>query len=335
MAFELDLKDKKLLLELDLDAKAAPKELAKKVGISGQAVLYRIKRLEENGILTGYKAIINFSRLGYTSFSVFCRLENSDEKKTAQIIEYLQSLGGVYWIGICGGRFDISFGLMCKSVFEFNRLYYDFKNLYSSHLSETAVAIRSELRQFTRNYLISDERMRLKPSLFFGKEPQLFEIDSLDSDIMSAIAPNCRRPITEIASLLGKPAATVAFRIKKLEQEGIIQGYDTVVKVQKYGVQSYRLLLTIDSMDEKERNRLFLYCQQNPTVWLAAETVGAWNFEIVYEVESHERLERELLSLKKIFGGMISKIEVLVMFEEDRYLRMWNVKKINYNSKSK
>ena len=216
---------------------------------------------------------------------------------------------------------------MCRSVFEFNRLYYDFKNLYSECLSETAIAIRAELRQFTRNYLISDERMRSKPSLFFGKEPESSEIDGLDSQIMALIAQNCRVPVVQVASELGKPAATVALRIRKLEEKGIIQGYDTVVKVQKYGLQSYRLLLTINSMDEKERNRLFSYCQQNPSVWLAAETVGAWNFEIVYEVESHEGLERELLALKKIFGGLISRLEVLVMFDEDHYLRMWKAQK--------
>ena len=132
------------------------------------------------------------------------------------------------------------------------------------------------------------------------------EIDSPDSAIMTQIASDCRVPIVQIAAALQKPPATVASRILRLEEKGIIQGYDTVVKVQKYGVQSYRLLLTIDSMDEKERNRLFSYCQQNPRIWLAAETVGNWNFEIVFEVESHEGLEKELTALKKIFGGLIS-----------------------------
>ncbi|HLC93298.1 MAG TPA: winged helix-turn-helix transcriptional regulator [archaeon] len=327
MAFELDLKDKRLLLELDLNAKASLKELSKKVKLSKEAVLYRTKRLESNGVITGYNTVVNFSRLGYTGFGVFCRFEGISAKQKDEIIRKLKEFPQVYWIGLCGGRFDLSFGLMCRTIVEFNRLYYDFKNEYSESLSETAIAIRSELRQHTRNYLLADEKTRAEPSFFFGQEPAIEQIDSMDSEILSAISTNARMPISEISSVLAKPAATISFRIKRLEERGIIQTYDTVVKVQQYGIQSYRLLLSLNKMDSALRKRLFSYAQENPRIWLAAETVGNWNFELVLEVESHVEFEKELSELKNLFGGAISGLEVLIMFDEDHYLNLWPFKK--------
>lgn len=335
MAVVLDEKDKRILLELDLDARASLKAISRKARLSKEAVLYRIKRLEERGIIQRYLAIINFSRVGYTGFGVFCRLEGADEEKRRALIEWLKAFPQVYWVGICGGRFDVSFGLMCKSVFEFNRLYYQFKNEFSGMLSETAVAIRAELRQFTRNYLLKEAKTTEGPSLFFGQEPSIEEIDELDSEIMSLMAADAKTPVVEIASRLHKPPSTIALRIKRLEEKGIIQAYDIVVKVQAYGLQSYRLLLTLNKLDEQLRNRLFSFAQENPRIGLAAETVGGWNFEIILETESHLAFEEELTKLKRIFGNAISGLEVLVMFDEDHYLNMWPVKKAGAGKQGK
>ena len=43
------------------------------------------------------------------------------------------------------------------------------------------------------------------PSFFFGKEPEIEKIDSMDSDILSIISVNARMPVTEISGILNKP----------------------------------------------------------------------------------------------------------------------------------
>lgn len=168
-------------------------------------MLYRMRSLEKAGIIEGYNTIVNFTKLGFTGFAVFCRFEGIGEEKKRGIIERLVDFPQVYWVGLCGGRFDISFGILCKSVFEFNNLYYKFCNEYSEHIAETAIAIRTELWQNTRNYLISDSKAREMPSFFFGKEPEIEKIDSMDSDILSIISVNARMPVTEISGILNKP----------------------------------------------------------------------------------------------------------------------------------
>jgi Lrp/AsnC family leucine-responsive transcriptional regulator len=70
MAFEskpeLDAKDWQLLEALQHDARLGYAELGRKVRLSAPAVAERVKQLEETGVITGYRAVINPKRLGYT-----------------------------------------------------------------------------------------------------------------------------------------------------------------------------------------------------------------------------------------------------------------------------
>ena len=60
----LNLKDKKILYELEKDARITNSLIARKVGLSKDAVGYRIKQLEEKGIIKGYRAIIDVNKNG-------------------------------------------------------------------------------------------------------------------------------------------------------------------------------------------------------------------------------------------------------------------------------
>ena len=55
----------KILYELQKDAKISYKKIAAKVNLSQTAIIERVKRMEEEGIITGYTAKINPMKLGY------------------------------------------------------------------------------------------------------------------------------------------------------------------------------------------------------------------------------------------------------------------------------
>ncbi|MBR2191233.1 MAG: Lrp/AsnC family transcriptional regulator [Eubacterium sp.] len=65
MKKHLDHIDEEIIKLLHANARMPLKEIAKKVYLSSPAVSARIERLEENGIITGYRAMINPVELGY------------------------------------------------------------------------------------------------------------------------------------------------------------------------------------------------------------------------------------------------------------------------------
>ena len=60
----LDATDLRLLEELQQDARTSLAELGRRVGLSAPAVGERLRRLEEDGVITGYRAEVDPRRLG-------------------------------------------------------------------------------------------------------------------------------------------------------------------------------------------------------------------------------------------------------------------------------
>ena len=61
-----DATNLKLLEELQRDARLSLAELGRRVGLSSPAVAERLKRLEDEGVIGGYRAEVNPRALGYT-----------------------------------------------------------------------------------------------------------------------------------------------------------------------------------------------------------------------------------------------------------------------------
>ena len=62
---QLDETDFKILDTLLDDARLSSRQIADRVGVSVGTVLSRIKRMENEGIIKGYSAIVDHERLGY------------------------------------------------------------------------------------------------------------------------------------------------------------------------------------------------------------------------------------------------------------------------------
>src|SRR5215210_2154775 len=61
----LDGVNRRLLAELQADARLSLAELGRRVGLSSPAVAERIQRLEDEGCITGYRADVDPRALGY------------------------------------------------------------------------------------------------------------------------------------------------------------------------------------------------------------------------------------------------------------------------------
>jgi Lrp/AsnC family leucine-responsive transcriptional regulator len=84
-----------LLEELQEDARLSYAELGRRVGLSTPAVMERIRKMEDAGIITGYRADINPEKVGF-AVTAFIRIElehevlprlNSLFKEIPEIIE--------------------------------------------------------------------------------------------------------------------------------------------------------------------------------------------------------------------------------------------------------
>ncbi|MDE1567308.1 Lrp/AsnC family transcriptional regulator [Aquabacter sp. P-9] len=85
MTIHLDAVDWKILSELQLDGRMTNVELSRRVGISAPPCLRRVRALEEDGIIQGYRALLDEKRLGYDlmSFAMVHLISQAEADLTA------------------------------------------------------------------------------------------------------------------------------------------------------------------------------------------------------------------------------------------------------------
>lgn len=62
---EIDAHDGRILAELQRDARITMAELGRRVHLSQPAVTERVRKLEMSGFIKGYRAVVDYQRLGY------------------------------------------------------------------------------------------------------------------------------------------------------------------------------------------------------------------------------------------------------------------------------
>lgn len=93
----LDKTDRDILRHLMLDARLSARQLALKLGMSTVTVLSRIKKMEKEKIISGYTAIIDHEKLGYTLTAIIEII--AKKNKIAEVeaeLSQLENVCGVY-----------------------------------------------------------------------------------------------------------------------------------------------------------------------------------------------------------------------------------------------
>ena len=97
---EMDRFDRQILQVIQQDGRISNQDLADRIGLSPSPCLRRVRALEEAGIVTGYRALVNAKALGFTLMALIYiamdkhtpeRFEHF-EKEISQISEVLECL---------------------------------------------------------------------------------------------------------------------------------------------------------------------------------------------------------------------------------------------------
>ena len=88
---EIDRYDRMILQVLQQDGRISNQELADRIGLSPSPCLRRVRALEDSGIISGYRALLNTKALGY---SLMALIYISMDKHTPERFEHFdQEIG--------------------------------------------------------------------------------------------------------------------------------------------------------------------------------------------------------------------------------------------------
>jgi Lrp/AsnC family leucine-responsive transcriptional regulator len=114
MQANIDIIDKGILELLQKNCKIAIERIAKDLNLPKSTIQYRIKRLEAEGVIEGYKAKINAARIGkdYPTIT-FVHIKKGGRKNWERIGNLLAQIPGVIGVYFVAGEND--FVVICVS----------------------------------------------------------------------------------------------------------------------------------------------------------------------------------------------------------------------------
>ncbi|MBT3405967.1 Lrp/AsnC family transcriptional regulator [Candidatus Woesearchaeota archaeon] len=315
----MDLKDRKILYQLDVNSRQTNSEIAKKVGLSKQVVGFRIKKLIEEKVISFFYSVIDISKLGFTVHKAFLRLQNIDREKEKELIEFLVLHPNVVWIASCDGRFDLAFGTWAKDMDFLDKTLTELNTKFGEYIAERQISSIIRGDYFVRDYLISRKEPSDYRESFFGAVPAAVKMDSNDWSILVALGRNSRTTAVDISKEMSLSTDAIIDRIKKLEKSGVIRHYNFVPNESQYPYLHYKVLIGFKNISEERERTLREYCRINPNIVYIVKSLGPWEFEIDLEIKNAEKFREIMMDIKTKFNDILKDYSALHIYQIHKY----------------
>lgn len=204
----MDRTDRQLIIMLAASPRIPVQELARRLGISRQAVHHRMRMLEEAGVYKGTTAAISIHYLHAIPVVVFGR---SDAVSTQSILVNLGKSNLTRRVLIAGGNFVYAVGWL-RNLPELEG-YARFVG-QAAAIREPTVGIYSLDPQLMPRFTVDG----------IGKQSESHrELTPLDLRIIAALADDARRPAADVAAELGVSNKTVQRHLDTMLANGQLE----------------------------------------------------------------------------------------------------------------
>jgi Lrp/AsnC family transcriptional regulator, regulator for asnA, asnC and gidA len=113
LQIEIDGIDKEILRNLMEDARKPILQIAHKIGISGAAIHQRLKKLEEAGVVSGSKMVVNPTVLGFKTVA-FIGVYLDKASSNAEAVKELRKIPEVLECHYTTGNWSILIKILCR-----------------------------------------------------------------------------------------------------------------------------------------------------------------------------------------------------------------------------
>ncbi|MBN2101687.1 MAG: AsnC family transcriptional regulator [Candidatus Aenigmarchaeota archaeon] len=323
MTYKLDLRDKRIIYELDTNSRKSLSDISKKLGMSKQVVAYRVQRLLDNNIIQKFLMVIDVAKLGYTPYKILLRLRNVNREKESEIVEFLRNHPFVEWLSSTDGNFDMNFNILAESALHLYNQLKDLEARFGDYIAEMDTNVMVLASFYPRDYMIQEKRQqrvfKAENPVTFGSKPETFLLDETDKSILSILASDARTTTTEISEKLKISRNTVKSRIKQMEKSNVIQGYTIVLNNEKLEQMHYKILITLHHLSKERAESLDWFIARHPNIWFSNKSIGNFDIEANIEVKNAAQFREIILEFKEKFSDIITNYNVLQMYRINKF----------------
>ncbi|MBI3036536.1 Lrp/AsnC family transcriptional regulator [Candidatus Woesearchaeota archaeon] len=309
-----DVKDRKILAEMDMGARQPLSSIAKKVGLSREVVNYRIRQLERRKVILGYYTVLDTAKLGLIYCRMFFKYRKMPAEKQDELLAFCAKHRNISWTISGEGRWDIVLVVLARSLGEIEATYDELNNLFGQHFQNQHVSIAYWVREFRHKYLYPSLKMD-NDGLVVGKGGKAAGLDGTDYEIVDILSKDATASLVGIAKTTGLTPKVVGYRIKHLIEKKVILGFRAIINNKLLGYDHYKVFLTLQDIDEKNLARVTGFLRYHPNVIYITKPMGPYTLEFEAMVRNTNELHEIMQQFKQQLGDILVDYDIYFNYE--------------------
>jgi Lrp/AsnC family leucine-responsive transcriptional regulator len=275
---ELDVKDRKILYQLDLDSRQSFRSLGKKVGLSKDVVTSRVKKLQEKEVIKGFHAVVDYSRVGFNLYRFYFSFQNVTPELKQEIISYFCKNKYSDDVASLEGVYDLLVVIFVKNNPEAYEFWQQALKRYGKYFSQRVFTAFCHGEYYANRFLVDQKEFTPKRIYQWLDTGKRLEIDEVDYQIIKDISKNSRVSTVKLAQSMDLTAVAVNNRLKKLLDEGIIIAYRLGIDFKKIGYFWYKVNIELNQFESIDG--IVNYLKANPHFSYICRSIGYVDLEV-------------------------------------------------------
>lgn len=128
---ELDKEDRLILNELVNNSRKKIVDISKNIDLSVDVVNYRIKKMEKQKIIKGYKCLFNVEKLGLVTTKAFVYFKNINQERKKEFMQHLKYLNNSVNVVITFAPWDLEIMFETESYKDYYKIMEEIKDKFS------------------------------------------------------------------------------------------------------------------------------------------------------------------------------------------------------------
>ncbi len=310
-----DIKDKKLLYYLSINARTSHTQLSRKIGLSKNAVKYRIERLLKQGIIKNFSAVVNIGALKLSTFTLMLKF-NDDIYENPEILDYFKNHDFSNWVAVLAGQWDIfvefvykDVGQICKIIDDMIVHFSGKLNKYKTHISEEILRVEHLMKDFYKDIKVEEVAPRKRTK-------ERYDVDMTDRRIMHLLCQDSSLHYLKIAQKLGLSIDIVRYRMRNLQEKGLLIKFSSEISLKKLGYTTYLYRIQLSNASQVKTEEIKKSIQVNNDVTYAFYDVLTSTLIFDCAFRNADGIDYLSRTLRKNFGDIIETQEYYIVKEQ-------------------
>ena len=300
----LDTKDKKIIETIDYNSRVSLNEISKKTNLKKDTINFRIKKLEKDKIITLYYCVIDYYKLGFSSYKIYLKVKSSSKQK---IINYFIKILDVKFISELLFEYDLCIFFNSKSQINFYKMYNDFLEIFSQDI------LKKEFFEVLEQYHFSHPLYKNSKKFKIEKQKDILKIDETQKQILQNLSLNANMKFIELSIKLNKNSSTLIYSFRNLLDKKIIIGTRPRINYSKLNKIHFIVLISLSS----GLNSVLDYITTLENVIYISKGFSSFDFEFEVVLNSQKDLNKFLESLTNKFENINFDFKILQVLKSN------------------